>query len=227
MYIWPTIISYPHSPQILLGVHMTSPDSQMTAAVFRGKQSGAGRAGSLQLCVHWIKEQKTALPPQTFLSTRGRQTWHKKVPSKRKPCWSQSEFPVKHTRKLTHLGELPPEAKALDHGREDLLTKGSTQQGYLFLLLLKHSFLGKSLAAHLKADRVRWIPQESQQTWKHFIVLRRQHSLGAAGGADPQPSARLSPHFLCQLEGPAVRTTPSPPANLQAGCRVPPEPLWS
>lgn len=76
----------------------------------------------------------------------------------------------------------------------------------------------------MKADRVRWIPHESQQTWKHFIVLRRQHSLGEAGGADPQPSARLSPHFLYQLEGPAVRTTPSPPANLQAGCRVPPEP---
>ena len=113
----------------------------MTAAVFRGHSLGlAVQAAFSFVSIRSKNKRQRFLPRPSLALEEGRLDI--KVPS-RKEALRKPEVAVRHTRKLTHLGELPPEAKALDHGREDLLTKRSTQQGCLFLLLLKHSFLGE------------------------------------------------------------------------------------
>lgn len=69
---------------------------------FRGPQPEDGSAGSLQLCVHQIKEQKAVFPPQTFLSTRGRRL-DIKVPSRKEALRKPVRVPGK-----THQKADPP-----------------------------------------------------------------------------------------------------------------------
>lgn len=194
----------------------------MTATVLGAYSLGlAVQATFSFVSIRSKNKRQSFLPRPSLAPEKGRLDI--KVPSK-KETLQKPEFPVRHTRKLTHLGELPPEAKALDHGREDLLTKRSTQKGCLFLLLLKHSFLGEVTGGTFEGwqSSMHSPGVSANLEALHCSAETAQPRSGRRGGS--QPSARLSPHFLCQLEGPAVRTTPSPPANLQAGCRVPPEP---